>query len=101
MEFQSFLDKCEFPPESVTENENYYLDIILNKQASGNAKTAYVYGKEWINVIENKAQVTAFDKYILALLYYCEKDFDKSLSLLQESVLQVQPEYGSCDILPE
>ena len=68
------------------ENEKYYLNILNGETADGGQKTAYIYGKEWINAIEQKACLTAFDKYILALLYYSEKDFDKSLELLLESV---------------
>ncbi len=91
---QKFHDKCEFPAESVTEVENYYLDILEGKPAYGNAKTTYVYGKEWIKVIESKKNITAFDKYILALLYYCEKDFSKSLKLLLNSVKEEKTFYS-------
>lgn len=89
-----FHEKCEFPRDSVNENEKYYLNILNGETADGGQKTAYIYGKEWINAIEQKACLTAFDKYILALLYYSEKDFDKSLELLLESVKENETFYS-------
>lgn len=91
-----FHKKCEFPLDSVTENEMYYLNILNGKTALGDQKTAYIYGKEWIKAVEQKEILTAFDKYILALLYYCEKDFGKSLNLLQESVKENETFYSLC-----
>lgn len=83
---QKMHEKCEFPLESVSDNEKYYLDILNNTSSNGNQKTTYIYGKEWIEKIEKKGNLSAFDKYILALLYYCEKDFDKAFLLLKDSV---------------
>lgn len=89
-----FHSKCEFPLESVTENERYYLDILEGNNAFGGQKTAYVYGAEWIRVIEGKKELNAFDKYILSLLYYCERDFDKSLELMRESTEEQETFYS-------
>ena len=90
----NFLDKCEFPRDSVTENEQYYLDILDGITTNGNEKTSYIYGKEWINVIESKKSFNSFDKYILGLLYYCEKDFGKSREYLSESIKENEEYYS-------
>lgn len=94
IEKRKFHEKCEFPLESVGENEQYYLDILDKKETIGNENTEFISGEKWKEVIETKENLTAFDKYILALIYYRKQDFEQSLDLLTQSVKESERYYS-------
>lgn len=83
---ERFHEKCDFPMESVGDTEKYYLDLLDGKEASGNESTDFVIGKQWRELIESKRELSAFDKYVLSILYYLDRDYDSAMKYLTESV---------------
>lgn len=82
---EKFFGKCDFVPESVGENERYYLDMLCGKASVGNDKTAFIYNKMWQEIIEAKAEKSFFDYYILGVSAYANLDYDKSYDYLSKS----------------
>lgn len=89
-----FHEKCNFPIESVGENEQYYLDILNGKSSSGDENTEFICGREWRTLIEEKGQLSAFDKYILSLICYRDAEYEDALKYLTDSVSQEEKYYS-------
>lgn len=83
---RTLFDMCEFPIESVSEKERYYLGILDGEDIAGNDETAFVIGKEWIKRISEKQDKAFFDYYTLGILNYSWEDYEKSLECLEKSV---------------
>lgn len=87
-------EKCNFPVESVGADEIYYLDLLDGKSSVGDESTEFISGDEWRRLIEAKANKSAFDKYILALILYRDADYDGALMYLTDSVAEEERYYS-------
>lgn len=89
-----FHKKCDFPIESVTSNELYYLDILSGKDGSGDENTDFICGNEWYDIISNKGNLSAFDKYILSIICYRKADYNQAYDYLMQSVTEKEKYYS-------
>ena len=79
-------EKCYFPKESVGEEEKYYLDLLNGISTDADENTEFIAGAEWRALIESRSNLTAFDKYILALICYRDAEYSAARKYLEESV---------------
>ena len=93
---EKFFGKCEFTPESVGENEKYYLDILSGKDSCGNDKTAFIYNKMWQDKIEAKTEKNFFDYYILGVNAYANLDYEKAYGYFVKSCDLKKEYYNLC-----
>lgn len=87
-------EKCEFFLESVGRNEGYYLELLNGGSPVGDENTEFICGKAWSDIIEARDNISAFDKYILALIYYRDADFDTARKYLYQSVSEDEKFYS-------
>ena len=78
--------KCEFPKESVSEKEQYYLDILNGAEPEINVETDFMGNENIIDVIEKKAEKTWLDFYLLAISYYSHDNREKAYENLSASI---------------
>lgn len=89
-----FHEKCSFPIESVGSREQYYLDLLEGRSTAGDEHTDFICGKEWRAFLESQEPLTAFDRYILALICYRDADYDAALDYLTQSVSEKETYYS-------
>ncbi len=88
---KNFGEKYNFCAESVSEEQKYYLQLLGlcdDSDILTNQNTEFVYNKNWIDLILKKENVTAFDNYIVALIYYEHREMDKSKEFFEKSLAQ-------------
>ncbi len=66
----NFGGRYDFVKESLKDEDEYYLALLENRSSDGDENTAFVYNKEWIDIILAKPELNSFDLYILGILEY-------------------------------
>ncbi len=77
---------CEFTEDSVSEKEQYYIDILSGKEPQINIYTDFTQNKNVLDAIENKQNKTWFDLYLLGLGYYAMENRDKAYENIASAV---------------
>ena len=77
---------CIFPKESISEREQYYVDILNGYEPDIDENTNFIQNKEVIKRIEEKEEKTWLDLYLLGLGYYANDDRDKTYERLKSSI---------------
>ncbi len=75
---KKFGDKYNFTKDSLTKDEEYYLNALGLGELHFDENTAFVYDEKWADVILSKDNLCYFDYYILALISYAHGDYDKA-----------------------
>lgn len=91
---ERFHALCEFPRESVLEDERYWLDLLEGRECHGDETTAFIAGDAWQAFLEKKPDLTPFDSYTLALICYRGGDYDRARHYLEASVREGETFYS-------
>lgn len=85
--------KCLFPDSSLTDEEEYYLDLLKGK-TKDNYEISYTVNYKWAELIKEKDDPTSFDLYILGMIEYVNGNTEKAKICLEKSVNKKKEYYS-------
>ena len=80
---------CEFTSKSLTEQEEYFIDLINKKATSKTPTISYAIDIRYLQLIDSKAEKTNYDYYMSGVIAYANGMLDRAKS----EFLKVKGEY--------